>query len=222
MNVRKIKEQLADVAVADVVDALSKKLDHRTHILDLVSPDPKKRLFGQAVTVGFLPVRRDLMDPHKHSLGPAIYRALGDANPADKVLVMSSNGRPDLSLGGSTKLSRITNLGMAGVLCDGRLRDFEDLAGYDAAFYCTGEATRAGGNMIQPYLSNTAVSLQGTTVTPGDWVFADPTGAVVIPEGALEEAVSGALALLQMASKARQFIKTEDPQKVMTDGSIEA
>ncbi len=222
MDIDSIKKKLEEVAVADVVDALSKKIEHRTHIIDLVSPDSKKRLFGQAVTVGFMPVRKDLMDPHKHSLGPAIYRSLGNTDPAGKVLVMSSGNRPDLSLGGSTKLSRIANLGMAGVLCDGRLRDFDDLSGYDAAFYCTGEATRAGGNMIQPYVSGAPVTLQGTTVVPGDWIFADATGAVIIPEGALEEAVSGALGLLQMASKAREFIRTEDPQKVMSDGSMEA
>lgn len=222
MDINSIKMQLDQVAVADLVDALSRKFEHRTHILDIVSPDPNKRLFGQAITVGFLPVRRDLMDPHKHSLGPAIYRSLGDSDPTGKVLVMSSGNRPDLSLGGSTKLSRIANQGMAGVLCDGRLRDFDDLAGYDAAFYCTGEATRAGGNTIQPYMAGTPVSLQGTTVVPGDWVFADSTGAVIVPEGALEDAVTGALGLLQMASKAREFIKTEDPQKVMSDGSMEA
>ena len=40
-----------------------------------------------------------------------------------QVLVMSSGGHPDVSLGGSTKLSRITNHGLAGVLCDGKLGD---------------------------------------------------------------------------------------------------
>ena len=64
--------------------------------------------------------------------------------------------------------------------------------------------------------------VQGTTVVPGDWILADSAGAVVIPEGALEEAVTGALSLLQMAIKAREFIKAEDPQKVMSDGSMEA
>ena len=33
----------------------------------------------------------------------------------------------------------------AGVLTDGRLRDFDELAGYDFAAYCSGEATRWGG-----------------------------------------------------------------------------
>ena len=141
------------LATADIVDALAKSFKHRTHIIDVVSPDPSKVLFGPAVTVGFVPVREDLMDVHKHSLGPAIYRALGDREKEGRVLVMSSGGNPDISLGGSTKLSRVTNHGLAGVLCDGRLRDFDELKDFPGAFYCSGEAVRGGGNLIQPYLS---------------------------------------------------------------------
>lgn len=217
-----VRALLPELAVADVVDALARRFEHRTHVLDLVSPDPSKVLFGQVVTVGFMPVRRDLMDAHKHSLGPAIYRAVEGEDPAGKVLVMSSGGHPDLSMGGSTKLSRIANLGMAGVLTDGRLRDFDELAEYDGAFYCSGEATRAGGNMIQPYLAAAPVTLQGATVVPGDWVFADSTGAVVIPAVAVSEVLPAALGLKNMGMQMRTMIAAEDPQQVITDGSKEA
>ena len=69
------------LAAADVVDALTKSFEHRSHLIDLVSPDSTKILFGPAVTVGFFPVRKDLMDPHRHSLGPAIYGAVGERDP---------------------------------------------------------------------------------------------------------------------------------------------
>ncbi|EUA00627.1 putative dimethylmenaquinone methyltransferase [Mycobacterium kansasii 824] len=42
---------------------------HRAHIIELRSPDPDRVLVGPAVTISFLPVRKDLMDPQKHSLG---------------------------------------------------------------------------------------------------------------------------------------------------------
>ena len=192
-------------------------------MIDLVSPDPTKVLFGPAVTVAFLPVRADLMDPHRHSLGPAIYRALGDRDPKGRVLVMSSGGNDDLSLGGSTKLSRIANLEMAGVLCDGRLRDFDELAEAPGAFYCTGEAVRGGGNLIQPYVSDQPISVGGVTVVPDDIIFADATGAVVIPRGDDVDAVLAlAHKIKNMAEQVAREIVTEDPQAVIAAGSKEA
>ena len=115
------------LGVADVVDAMSQTFSHQAHIIGLSSPDPKRILFGPAVTVSYMPVRVDLMDPERHSLGPAFYRAIADDDPAGKVLVMASNGHADTSLGGGTKLSRVHNHKMAGILCDGRLRDYEEL-----------------------------------------------------------------------------------------------
>jgi len=43
------------------------------------------------------------------------------------------------------KLSRLQRAGAAGVLRDGRLRDFEQLADYPFATWCRGEGTRWGG-----------------------------------------------------------------------------
>ena len=210
------------LAAADIIDAMTKAYPHRSHIVDLVSPDPSKVLFGPAVTIGFLPVRRDLMDAHKHSLGPAIYRALGDADTEGKVLVMSSAGHHDLSLGGSTKLSRVTNHGLAGVLCDGQLRDFDELAEYPGAFYCRGEAIRAGGNAIQPYLADTPVEVGGVTIVPGDVIFADSTGAAVIPADDAEKILKSARMIKDMATQMLDKIKAEDPNEVRSSGSQEA
>ena len=221
LNARELSDLLAGLATADVVDALTKTFDHRTHIIDLVSPDPSKPLFGPAVTVGFLPVRRDLMDPNRHSLGPAIYRAIGDRDPEGRVLVMASGGNDDISLGGSTKLSRVANLKMSGVLCDGRLRDFDELAEAPAAFYCTGETTRAGGNVIQPYAYDVPVSVQGVTVVPDDYIFADSTGAAVIPPGAVGDILTLASSIKNMAAAVAESIKNEDPDEVLRLGSKE-
>ena len=216
------KELIGGLATADVIDALAKTHPHRAHIIDLVSPDASKVLFGPAVTIGFMPVRQDLMDPHRHSLGPAIYRAIGDADPAGKVLVMASGGNPAISLGGSTKLARVTNLNMAGVLCDGRLRDFEELAEFPGAFYCTGETVRAGGNLIQPYVADVPIDVAGVTVVPGDYIFADSTGAAVIPAAEVLQTLTMAHKILEMARQMAATIASEDPSSVLTDGSKEA
>ena len=215
------KEQLEGLGVADVVDAMMMTFQHRAQIIHLDSPDPQRVLFGAAVTIGYMPVRKDLMDPEKHSLGPAFYRAIGDEDPTGKVLVMASNGYPDASLGGGTKLSRVRNHKMAGILCDGQLRDYEELNSYDFAVYCKGETVRAGGNEIQPYLTNVPVCVAGITVVPGDYVFAQGSAAVIIPADSAEEILTKAREIMEKMDQVKEFLVDEDPQKVLAQGSSE-
>jgi regulator of RNase E activity RraA len=215
------KKMIEGLGVADVVDAMMLTIKHRAHIIHLDSPDPRRVLFGPAVTIGYMPVRKDLMDPQKHSLGPAFYRAIGDEDPAGKVLVMASNGYPNASLGGGTKLSRLHNRKLAGILCDGQLRDYEELNTYDFAAYCKGETVRAGGNEIQPYLTDVPVSVDGVTVVPGDYVFAQGSAAVVIPASSAEAILKQAREIMKNMDLAKELTQIEDPKKVLAEGSSE-
>ena len=215
------KELIEGLGVADVVDAMMMTVQHRAHVIHLDSPDPRRVLFGPAVTIGYMPVRKDLMDPEKHSLGPAFYRAIGDEDPTGKVLVMASNGYAHASLGGGTKLSRLRNHKMAGILCDGRLRDYEELNTYDFAVYCKGETVRAGGNEIQPYLTNVPVCVDGITVVPGDYVFAQGSTAVIIPAGSAEAILKKSRGIMEKMDQVKESLMNEDPQTVLSQGSSE-
>jgi 4-hydroxy-4-methyl-2-oxoglutarate aldolase len=100
---------------------------HRCHILDLVSPTPGRVLFGPAVTISYFPSCSAGVDPAQYNLAALFHEAVGDT-PAGKVLVLASNGYPDVSMAGGTKLFRLQEHRLAGVLTDGRLRDFDELA----------------------------------------------------------------------------------------------
>ena len=169
---------VAGLKCADLVDAMGRMHRHRCHILDLVSPTPGRVLFGPAVTISYFPSCSAALDPERYNLANLFYEAVGD-EPAGKVIVLASNGYTDTSMGGGTKLLRLHQNGCAGVLTDGRLRDFDELARYDFAAYCSGEATRWGGDRVTPFQANVPVVLQGVGVVPGQYVFADSSGAVV-------------------------------------------
>ncbi len=215
------KELIEGLGVADVVDAMMMTFQHRAHVIHLDSPDPQRVLFGPAATIGYMPVRKDLMDPAMHSLGPAFYRAIGDDDPTGKVLVMASNGYANASLGGGTKLSRVKNHKMAGILCDGQLRDYAELNSYEFAVYCKGETVRGGGNEIQPYLTNVPVCLDGITIVPGDYVFAQGSAAVIIPAAPIEVILKTSRKMMMKMDRAKGSFVNEDPQKVMSEGSSE-
>ena len=172
-----LDELIHGITAASIVDAMGRKHTHRAHILDLVSPTPGCALFGMAATMAFYPVRDDLFDEAEHSFAHKFYEAVGD-EPAGKVLVISSNGHPGISLGGGTKLSRLHNHKLAGLLCDGRIRDFGEMAERELSIYCKGETTRWGGDVLMPFAANAPVVVDGATVVPGDYVYADAAGAV--------------------------------------------
>ncbi|UJH70525.1 hypothetical protein [Ornithinimicrobium sp. INDO-MA30-4] len=66
------------------------------------------------------------------------------------MLVLAGNGHPDASPGGGTKMLRVGVQGLAGLLADGRLRDFTELKDHDFTTFCRGETTAAGGGLIGP------------------------------------------------------------------------
>ena len=186
---------------------------HRCHLLDLVSPTPGRVLFGPAVTISYFPSCSAGLDPDTYNLANLFYEAVG-GEPKGKVLVLASNGYPEVSMGGGTKLSRLQDHGCAGVLTDGRLRDFETLAGYDFAAYCSGEATQWGGGAVTPFQANVPVVLKGVGVMPGQYVFADSSGAVVIPDHQLDEVIEGACAVQAEDAGDREVIRQEQPRKM--------
>ncbi len=194
---------------ADLVDAMGRLHRHRCHILDLVSPTPGRVLFGPAVTISYFPSCSGALDPEKYNLANLFYDAVGD-DPEGKVVVLASNGYRDSSMGGGTKLSRLQDHGCAGVLTDGRLRDFDELASYDFASYCSGEATKWGGGEVTAFQANVPVVVSAVGVMPGQYVFADSSGAVVIPDGQIEDVIAGAHRMEADDERSREQIEREE------------
>jgi 4-hydroxy-4-methyl-2-oxoglutarate aldolase len=202
-----LSELARRVRTADVVDAMGRLHQHRCDLLDLVSPTPGRVLFGPAVTISYFPTCRTALLPERYNFKRLFYEAIDDGAEG-RVLILASNGYTDTSLGGGTKLSRVQNQRLAGILTDGRLRDFAELQQSDLAVYCRGEATRWGGDVVTPYEANRSVVLAGVGIHPGDYIFADPSGAVVIPANEVRTVLQGACQ-----------ITLEDAESIATIGS---
>ncbi|OBH60709.1 RraA family protein [Mycobacterium sp. E2479] len=198
------------VRTADIVDAMGRRHRHRCHLLDLVSPTPGRRLFGPAVTMSYFPACRAALPPERYNFKSLFYHAI-EGGAVGRVLVLASNGYTDASLGGATKLSRVQNHRLAGILADGRLRDFAELGLYDLAIYCRGETTRWGGDVVTPYEVNRPVVVAGVAVRPGDYVFADASGAAVIPAGDVRVVLRAANQVMVEDAAATAAIRDESP-----------
>jgi regulator of RNase E activity RraA len=175
------------LTAAAICDALAKRHDHRAHILDLITPTPGEVLFGQAATIRFFPNRRD-----HHSAEDRFDQLLQAVAGTGHVLVLGCGGHEDQALAGGKKVARIEAAGFTGLLTDGRLRDLEEIAGFDLVAYCGGETVRAAGDDVTPLAANVPVEIDGVGVLPGDWIYADGAGAVVIPAGDLDAVLADA------------------------------
>lgn len=205
------------VTCSAMVDAMAQRYDHPAHILDLVSPTPGRVLFGPAVTIRFMPVRRDVQHPVRNNFASLFYRAI-ERGGIGAVLVMSSGGHPVSALGGGRKLSRLRHTGLAGVLADGRLRDFAALGGYPFATYCRGETVRQGGNLVMPVEPDVPVEVGGVGVLPGDWIYADATGAVVVPAADIAGVLEDAARFEERDAASAERMIHEDPATVIAQG----
>lgn len=194
---------------ADLVDAMGRLHRHRCSILDLVSPDPNRVLFGPAVTISYFPTCEEALPSAEYDFARLFHDAIA-SGAAGRVLVLASNGYPDVSLAGGTKLSRVANHGMAGILADGRLRDFDELARYDIATWCRGEAVRWGGDVVTPFEANRPVIIDRVGIRPGDFIFADASGAVAIPAQQVHEVVAEARVVIVSDAGYIDKIRAED------------
>jgi len=194
---------------ADVVDAMGRLHRHRCHILDLVSPTPDRILFGRAATISFAPSCAARLPVDRYNFTSAFDKAVG-ADGRGKVLVLASNGYPDTSLGGGTKLSRLNHRGIAGVLADARLRDFDQLAEYPFTARCRGETTRWGGDDVTPFDAGGPVVFDRVMIWPGDFIYADTSGTVVIPAAESAAVVNLAREIAVQEATARGQIADEE------------
>lgn len=174
------------VSSASLCDALAAIHDHTAHILDLMSPSGDV-MFGRCATLRFFPNRQD-----HHTVEDRFDDLLATAADTGNVLVIASGGYPDQAVAGGKKVARIEAAGFTGLITDARLRDLEEISEFDIVCYCSGETVRAAGDDSTPLEVNVPVELDGVGVLPGDWIFADNAGAVIIPDGDLEDVLDGA------------------------------
>jgi 4-hydroxy-4-methyl-2-oxoglutarate aldolase len=149
-----------------VVDRLGK---HGVMHHSLKPLDRSMKICGSAITV----------------LGPdlALRRMAADlAQPGD-VLVIAAGGTVDYGLFGDGTALKMSLRGVQGVVIDGSTRDAQRIVEMGFPCFCKGVNLR---NYDYPVFArfgavNVPVSVGGTIVNPGDLIFGDADGVLVVP-----------------------------------------
>ncbi len=128
---------------------------------------PRMKLAGPAFTVEVRP-GDNLM----------IHAAMALAQPGD-VLVIDGKGDQTAALMGTIMITACKQLGLAGVVIDGAVRDSLEIDAMDYPVFSVGTSPngptkQVGGRIGHP------VSIGGVTVHPGDFIIADCDGVVAV------------------------------------------
>jgi 4-hydroxy-4-methyl-2-oxoglutarate aldolase len=163
---KEIVEAFAGVPTGNIVDAMggSGALDCR--IKPLAPSD--KVLVGVALTCDCGPADN-----------LALFGALSVAQPGD-ILVAATGGYAGAAVTGDLMLGMARNLGVAGFVTDGMVRDIVGVLEVGLPVYCAGvtpnsPARNGPGTIGQP------VSIGGIRIEPGDILIGDRDGVVVVP-----------------------------------------
>jgi 4-hydroxy-4-methyl-2-oxoglutarate aldolase len=142
---------------------------------------PRMKLAGPALTVDVRP-GDNLM----------IHAAMALAKPGD-VLVIDGKGDQTAALMGTIMMNACRQLGIAGVVIDGAVRDSLEIDEMDFPVFSVGTNPNGPTKQVSGRIGH-PVTVGGVTVHPGDFVIGDADGVVVVERNKIES-------LLPLAAK---------------------
>jgi regulator of RNase E activity RraA len=176
---------LSSAVLADVLDALG----HRTSALPsyLRPLRPEWRVFGRAATLAAGPVAAEPEQPY------AIELECIDALQPGDVLVATTHGDRGSALWGELLSTASRAHGAGGAVIDGLTRDAARIIAMDFPVFAAGFSSLDSKGRLDGLSHGRPIRIGECVVHPGDWVFGDLDGVVVVPQALAERALPLAL-----------------------------
>jgi 4-hydroxy-4-methyl-2-oxoglutarate aldolase len=165
--------------ISDVLDGLGHRVGAmESSIRGVAGP---ARLAGRAFTFSSVPIDEPEPVPYERLLAGFRHMTAGS------VVVLATNGERRSGMWGELLATAALARGAVGAVTDGLTRDNEALEGMGFAVFANGTSPvdSAGRQAIEAF--GEPVVCGNVEVHPGDVVFGDPMGVVVIPSALLEE-----------------------------------
>lgn len=187
-----LRARLEKAPTAGLSAQLRKRGHHHCFIDGVAANLPGAKIVGTARTLRFVPFREDLFA--SHGGGYNAQKRLFDAVSDGEVIVIEARGDATTGTLGDILALRATTLGAAGVVTDGGVRDFDEVARIGLPVFSRGPHPSVLGRKHVPWAVDETVACGGATVQPGDIIVGDGDGVIVIPPSLVEEVVDAALA----------------------------
>ena len=135
-----------------------------------------------------------------------MFESLDDLKPHEVYLV--TGGSPTYSLWGELMSTRAMKLGAAGCVSNGPTRDTHGILALNFPTFSTGryaQDQRPRGEVVD---FRVPVEISGVRVSPGDIVFGDVDGVVIVPREIEQDVLAAALEKVDAESKVRAAIES--------------
>lgn len=144
------------------------------------------RVCGRALTVRFV---RKSADPEAYRFGGGVGKPLErvlKAMRAGDMVVMDLDGATNASAWGGLASRLAQRRGVRGTILWGTCRDLEEIRAVGYPVWAVGVCPRRSRNDFTFGSINEVITVAGVTVQPGDFVVADESGAVCVPQDRAE------------------------------------
>lgn len=187
-----IRKELFTAVVGDVLD----KLGHLNQFLppQLMPLDKGMVLVGRAMTV----LEADAFATDYGSPGPLakrpfglVFEALDDLKEDEIYIATGSSFR--YALWGGLMSTRAMHLKAAGAILDGYVRDSNEIEKLGFTVFCRGTYAQDQGPRGKVIDYRCPIEIEGVRILPGDLLFGDREGVLVIPRAVEQEAIRLAL-----------------------------
>ena len=181
-------------------------LDSLGHRVQCMRPDirplvPSMRAWGEAVTARFAAVRDVPKQPY------ALEIEVVDGLREGQVLVTQCDAEELSAAWGGLLSTAARSRKARGVVTDGGARDYTEIVELGFPTFCRGLTPYDSLGRMDVVETNVPIRCGGIAVRPGDLIFADVDGTVVVPQALAEEAIDKAWEKVTGESKVRDALR---------------
>ncbi|ENN86826.1 demethylmenaquinone methyltransferase [Rhizobium freirei PRF 81] len=134
-----------------------------------------------------------------------MFHALDSLKPNE--IYVCSGASPRYAVWGELMSTRALQLKAAGAICDGYCRDSSGILALNFPTFCYGSYAQDQGPRGKVVDYGVAIEIGGIRIRPGDILFADRDGVLVVPREAEREAITLALEKAETENKVRLAIE---------------
>lgn len=198
-TVNEIKEKLYTAVIADALDSMG--YTGQSPDIDFQVSTVSNKIVGRCKTTLWTDIFHE--DPAPYDLE---LKAVDDCKPGD-VLIAAAGGSRRSGIWGELLSTAANNSGCEGVIVDGSVRDLEKIISMGFPVKARGRSIYDSKNRQMVVNIDVPVEMGGVVFHPGDLVFCDDDGIVVIPQKVEDEVIHRAMEKVTAENVSRDEIR---------------
>lgn len=198
-TIHTLQEKLYTAVISDALDSLG--FHHQSPRLQFQAYAGIDRLAGRCKTTLWVDMYHQ--DPHPYQLE---LQAVDSCRPGD-VFIAAASGSVRSGIWGELLSTAARNAGCRGTIVHGAVRDIRPMTQMQFPVFATAKCPYDSLHRQRVVDIDVPVEIDRVLFHPGDLVFADSDGIVVIPQEVETEAIEKALSKVEAESVTRAEIK---------------